>query len=381
MDRKTSVFANGLIWFGAAVSIAEIEAGFSIGGNWAALVAGHLFGGLMLFAAGLLGATSGKNAMETTAATFGVRGMHLLAALNIVQLVGWTAAMLAQGGAAVSALAKLAYTPACLTLAVLTGAWIYVAFGDRLHLAPVAMCALAVLAVALTVKLHGTETSGEIAGIGFWPAFEISAAMPLSWLPLVSDYTSTAERPKAATAASAAVYSLVSIWMYALGMMIARTGNASIAGAILKSGLGAIGLAVVVFSTVTTTFLDAYSSGESARSIFPNAPARSIGVAVCALGGVTAACGLMDHYIGFLCLISSVFAPMAAVLLTDRYLVKRSRVAWNVAAWLAGVVTYRFAAGSPVGPTLTAVATSAVLVIAQSPLNAAAKDSAEKPTR
>lgn len=42
--KKTGVFANGLIWFGAAVSIAEIEAGCSIGGNWSALIAGHLLG-------------------------------------------------------------------------------------------------------------------------------------------------------------------------------------------------------------------------------------------------------------------------------------------------------------------------------------------------
>ena len=100
--KKTGVFANGLIWFGAAVSIAEIEAGCSIGGNWSALIAGHLLGGLMLFAAGLLGAVTGRNAMETTAATFGRNGMRMFAALNIVQLVGWTAVMIAQGGAAVA---------------------------------------------------------------------------------------------------------------------------------------------------------------------------------------------------------------------------------------------------------------------------------------
>ena len=47
--KKTNLFTNGVIWFGAAVSIAEIEAGLQTGANWSAVVLGHLFGGLLLF--------------------------------------------------------------------------------------------------------------------------------------------------------------------------------------------------------------------------------------------------------------------------------------------------------------------------------------------
>ena len=360
--KKTGVFANGLIWFGAAVSIAEIEAGSSIGGNWAALIAGHLLGGMMLFAAGLLGAVSGKSAMETTSATFGLNGMRMFALLNITQLVGWTAVMIAQGGAAVAELTGVGHALPCLALAVLIGVWIFVAFGDRLHLATVAMGALALLSVVLTWRLLAVEAKSVVEPVGFWTAFEISVAMPLSWLPLISDYTSTAARPRTATAVSAAAYTMVSIWMYALGMLITRIGGTSIADAIVKSGIGTIGLVVIVFSTVTTTFLDAYSGGESARSVFPGAPVRLIGVAVCGVGGVLAVCGLMDHYIDFLYLISSVFAPMATVLIVDRYLVKRGCIWWNTVAWIVGVTVYQFASASPIGPTLTAILSSAAVV-------------------
>lgn len=82
--------------------------------------------------------------------------------------------------------------------------WIFVALGDRLHLATIAMVALAVLAVVLTWRLLGVEATGEVSKVGFWPAFEISIAMPLSWLPLISDYTSTAERPRTSAAVSPA---------------------------------------------------------------------------------------------------------------------------------------------------------------------------------
>lgn len=359
--KKTGLFANGIIWFGAAVSIAEIEAGTAIGGNWAALVAGHLLGGFMLFAVGLLGATSGKNAMATTSAAFGVGGMRMFAALNVAQLVGWTAVMIAQGGLAVTELTGLPHMLPALAAAVVAGVWVFVTFGDRLHFASVAMGALALLAVALTWKLLGVKAQGEVAPVGFWPAFETSVAMPLSWLPLISDYTSAAERPKTATAVSAAAYTLVSIWMYALGMLITRVGGTSIADAIVKSGIGAIGLVVIVFSTVTTTFLDAYSGGESARSVFPRAPVRVIGVAVGAAGGLCAVFGLMERFFGFLCLISSVFAPMATVMIVDRCFAKRGGVGWNFVAWLGGCVTYHLASSSPIGPTLAAILVTAVL--------------------
>lgn len=86
-----------------------------------------------------------------------------------------------------------------------------------------------------------------------------------------------------------------------------------------------------------------------------------IGVTVCAICGVLAVCGVMDHYIDFLYLISSVFAPMATVLLVDRYLIRRGRVLWNLIAWLSGVLVYQIADSSPIGPSLTAIVATALL--------------------
>lgn len=92
--------------------------------------------------------------------------------------------------------------------------------------------------------------------------------MPLSWLPLISDYTREAEKPFAATLVSVVVYSLVSIFMYMIGMGAAIfTGEYDIAQIMLKTGFGVVGLLIIVFSTVTTTFLDAYSAGVSSVSI------------------------------------------------------------------------------------------------------------------
>ena len=66
MEKKgTSVFSNSLIWFGAGVSIAEILTGtyfapLGFGKAMAAILLGHLIGGLMMFATGMIGGREKK---------------------------------------------------------------------------------------------------------------------------------------------------------------------------------------------------------------------------------------------------------------------------------------------------------------------------------
>ena len=77
-DRRTSVFENGLIWFGAAVSIAEIMTGtyfaplgFSKG--LMAILIGHIIGCIMLFLAGLIGGKVRKSARQPVPSVFHFR--------------------------------------------------------------------------------------------------------------------------------------------------------------------------------------------------------------------------------------------------------------------------------------------------------------------
>ena len=74
-ERRTSVFENGLIWFGAAVSIAEILTGtyfapLGFAKGLFAILLGHVIGCTMLFFAGLIGGKVRKSAMETTKMSF-----------------------------------------------------------------------------------------------------------------------------------------------------------------------------------------------------------------------------------------------------------------------------------------------------------------------
>jgi purine-cytosine permease-like protein len=195
-------------------------------------------------------------------------------------------------------------------------------------------------------------------------------ALPLSWLPVISDYTKDVEKPTRATAVSAIAYSVASFWMYFIGLQIATAGVGNdIARAILLAGLGIPGIIIVVLSTVTTNFLAANSAGESAKAIVHKLNPKITGVVVSGISAVLAISGIMDHYIGFLYLIASVFAPMAAVLLVSFYLTDHSKVGkafWigNLFAWLVGFAVYQYAAHLEsvfLGPTLLSVVVSFVI--------------------
>ncbi|HBR01369.1 MAG TPA: putative hydroxymethylpyrimidine transporter CytX, partial [Ruminiclostridium sp.] len=104
-NQKTSVFSNGLIWFGAAVSIAEILTGTLIAPlgfvkGLGAILLGHAIGCILMYFAGLIGARTEKSAMDTVKISFGSKGALLFSVLNILQLVGWTAVMIIGGARA-----------------------------------------------------------------------------------------------------------------------------------------------------------------------------------------------------------------------------------------------------------------------------------------
>ena len=205
--------------------------------------------------------------------------------------------------------------------------------------------------------------------MSFGAAVELSVAMPLSWFPLISDYTREAEKPFAATAASAAVYGIVSIFMYVIGMGAAiHTGEYDISVILVKAGLGLTGLLIVVLSTVTTTFLDAYSAGVSSVSISSAIKEKWAAVAVTVVGTAAAVTFPMDNITGFLYLIGSVFAPMIAIQITDYFLLGKdcSRDAYcvrNLLIWLAGFILYRLLmqVDTPVGNTLPDMAATMAL--------------------
>ena len=366
--KKTSVFANGLIWFGAGVSIAEILTGtyYSTLGfekGLAAILLGHLIGGVMMFAAGLIGGLEEKSAMETVKMSFGEKGSLLFVLLNVLQLVGWTAIMIYDGALAAGGILAAPGWVWPLVIGGLIVVWILIGLTNLGRVNTVAMAALLVLCLILCFVIFGGGNAAEAViddSLSFGAAVELGVAMPLSWLPLISDYTREAEKPVAATAVSVLVYSAVSIFMYVIGMGASiYTGTDDIASIMVKAGLGIAGLLIIVFSTVTTTFLDAYSAGVSCVSISDKINEKWAAVAVAVIGTVAAIVYPMDNITDFLYLIGSVFAPMIAIQIADYFVLKKKAFkgaanVQNLVIWVIGFAAYRvlMRVDTPVGNTL-----------------------------
>ena len=352
-ENKTSVFSNGLLWFGAGISIAEILTGMllaplGLAKGLLAILIGHVIGGAVMFGTRLIGGRTGKSAMETVAISFGHQGARLFAGLNVIQLIGWTAVMIASAAAAANTLSGMGSSVWSVIIGAFIALWIVLGLKNLGKVNVVVIAALLLLTLVLSgVIFMGDHVPQAVGDMTLGAAIELTVAMPLSWLPVISDYTRIAEKPFKATAASCLAYFAASSWMFIIGMGAALyTGQDDIAQILLQAGMGLVGILIVLLSTVTTTFLDAFSAGVSGKTLISGLSEKALALIACA-GGIGLAV-MMDSssFEEFLYFIGSVFAPMTAILLSDYFILKQDHseesVDWlNLALWLAGFILYR----------------------------------------
>ncbi|NMB09544.1 MAG: putative hydroxymethylpyrimidine transporter CytX [Tissierellia bacterium] len=378
-NNKTSVFSNGLIWFGAAVSIAEILTGSLIAPlgfkkGIIAIVLGHFIGCCLLYMAGLIGANTGKSSMETVKMSFGQKGSIIFSSINIIQLIGWTAVMIISGAMAANVLLpNISISIWSIIISILVIIWVILGVKSLEKINTIAMGLLFIVTIILSFVLfkdsnHSILTSGNMT---FGSALELSIAMPLSWLPLISDYTKSAKEPKKSTFISVLVYFIVSCWMYLIGLgATIITGESDIAMIMLKANLGIAAIIIIVFSTVTTTYLDVFSAGISSVSIKKNLNPKLVSIIVCIIGLVLVLFTPITQYENFLYFISSVFAPMISIQIVDFFYLKKDNSInnfdyLNLGLWFLGFIIYRIflKIDTPIGNTLPVMIISAFITI------------------
>lgn len=374
MESKTTNLSQFLLWFGAAVSIAEILTGaiiapLGLSNGFLAIVLGHIIGAAIFYLTGLIGAKSKLPAIESTRISFGKYGSYMFSILNILQLLGWTAVMIISGAKALGAVTTQIFGFSNHALwSILIGAlicvWILIGIKNLTKVNLIAVGALLICCIILsfTVFSGSPIASGTDESLSFGAAVELAAIMPLSWLPLISDYTKDVKSEKAGTFSSTIGYFIGSSFMYMIGLGSAiYAGTSDIASILMAAGFGVAALLIVVLSTVTTTFLDAYSAGVSFININKKANEKTAGLVICIIGVIIAIFTPIEEYEDFLYLIGSVFAPLFAILITDYFIFgvtdvneKQSLNTKNTIIWVIGVIIYRslMTFDSPIGTTL-----------------------------
>ncbi|MDR2133879.1 MAG: permease [Treponema sp.] len=370
-----------LLWVGAAISISEIYTGgllapLGFGRGMAAIVIGHAAGTGLLALGGQVSFIRRRSAMESAAFSLGRNGGRLAALCNVVQLAGWTVVMVVQAGNAFTALFPLPFAPVSFALGLLVLLWALIFGSPARWINGAVVILLAVLCGVLFWESAGGGPGPAVFSepLSFTLALELSIAMPVSWLPLAGDYSCRAKDTLCASVMPFAGYFLGSVFMYGFGLFIALETGGDFFTLIAASRFRLAACAVVVFSTLTTAFLDLYSAAVSSTRIVsvkkPRRPVLVLGLFAAIVAAVFPAESYSGFLTGFLTAIGAVFVPLYGVIFIDFFMKRpenKSPLGINLpglAAAAGGTAVYMLCAKNGWGiPTLLAVAAVAILYI------------------
>jgi putative hydroxymethylpyrimidine transporter CytX len=324
--------------------------------------------------------------MALLRAPLGIQGSYVPTVLNVLQLIGWaTFEVIVMAQATDLLVSRIFGLPSAyhiwvtayvaLTLLMALSGPVQV---TRVYLEKFAFWAVLVTTIWITFALftsYDVRALLDQPGTGeltFWVAVDLVVALPISWFPLVADYSRFARDRKSAFWGTALGYFVPQVWFYALGALLVLTTGleadpnapiapllAAIAG--LTAGWGA--LVVLLIDETDEGFANVYSAAVSIQNLVPRASRRTLIIGICALVLVVAWIVPLAQYESFLLLIGSVFVPLLGVLAADYFVLHGGHydpaallrpdspaagVNWaGMVVWLVGVAIYLLISGIP----------------------------------
>jgi len=372
VDRGSRVLdAWGLlaIWFGAGISIAEFWAGallvpgVSLFTGLLVIIVGHLIGNFLMGLVALEGYETGLPTMVLTRRPLGLAGSYLASVLNYIQLVGWTAVMNIVGARAMDTVAsslglQIGYSTWIILIGLLNTLWALIGPASWRILEKASAALLLVLVAWLTIVVLNTTgpidwLAGDTGRVTVGQALDLVVAMPVSWLPLVADYSRLA-LSGAFKATFLGYFASSSLFYFIGGLTNLYRGMSDPIAIIVSYGLGIPAMTIIVLSTTTTTFLDIYSAAVSFKNIRPGEPLWRQVLIVGVVGTILALLFPVEEYEWFLLLIGGVFVPLAAIMITDYFILCRRSYRLDevigastplvrlsgVASWITGFAIY-----------------------------------------
>lgn len=347
-----------LLWLGAAISIAEIVTGTLIAplGMWrglAAIIIGHLIGCfIFLLPAAYISAKQNQSAIKVANIAFGKIGILLFSFLNALQLLGWTAVMIVNAQLAVNSITKQIFGfHSIVIISILIAALIviWLLFNHdwlfRINNAVVILLAFgSLLIIGIIFKTGNLTSTSSITPISFGSVIELNVTMALSWLPLIGDYTQKSNRPFFDSFISSCGYFIGSCAMFIIGLStVIITGESYFSTVLSHSNLGIIALLIIIFSTVTTTFMDAYSAATNIKNIFTSLKTNLTAIIITLIGLLISIFISMTYYQNFLYMIGAIFAPLFSIIFATFFFIKQKLPIWiSFIWWIIGILIYSY---------------------------------------
>ena len=317
------VFSAGSLLTGAKFSDAVL-----------AIIIGSLTGSLLLAVAGKIGSDHAVPSLISMRPSFGVRGSHLPAILNIIQLIGWTTFEIMIMSKASEMLVRnhipyYIWTIIIGAFVILLGIvgpltvlrqWLE-KFAIWIVYASSTLIIINLLMSGSVSKLLLLSPSGTASGLSFFSALDIVIAMPISWMPLVSDYNRFAKQSRGAFLGTFVGFAITNILFYFGGLILGVSDIIGVVAAIQSIFFGLILLMFILHET-SNAFADVYSAAVSTQSIFRKIKQRYLIIGFTVLSIVLAIILPISQYQTFLLLIGAVFVPLFGVVISDYYIVK-----------------------------------------------------------
>ena len=378
--NRIAVFQTGAVWFALSLSFSALTAGtaaapLGASAGAAALIIGQLTGGFLLYLAGRNGEKNGKKSMESSVPSFGQAGSSFFAVLNLIQLAGWPAFLIRESSdlisemipgmsdsvlpAAAGHIFRIALTGG-LILLLLAGA------ADKLFLICIP-AALTMIVLLILLCLQITENSGSFSFSGYRAAFgdvvALSASLPLFWIPVIADDTSSFSGEKDAirvpisvssrAAAAASAFTAGSCAAVLIGMFAALRFP-DIPGIFAASGFTAAGVLLILVPAVLSALFCLQAAGVNSVFICDKIDAKKSSMAAGIFSVLLAAAVPAGQLAPFLRFIAAAFLPMTAIVTADIFpagckrkkdansqAAEKIRIS-NVILWIFGFFLFQF---------------------------------------
>ena len=317
----------GLLVFSAGSFLSEAPFYYAL----LAIIIGSITGSILLSLAGKIGSDHAIPSLIGIRPAFGLYGSYLAAILNIIQLIGWTTFEILILSKAAQSLTNL-HVPFLWNIIFGIVIALFGIFGPlflvKQWLSKFAIWIVYASSIVILVALLSQNLPNSISAVGkdmsFFVALDLVIAMPISWMPLVSDYNRFAKTSKGAFMGTLIGFSITNIIFYLGGLLLGLGDVSSIIISIQAILFGFI-LLVMVVDEVDNAFADIYSAAISSQSIFRNLNQRYLIIGFTALSTILSIFVSIEGYQQFLLLIGALFIPLFGVLLTDYFVVKRGK--------------------------------------------------------
>jgi len=375
LDRPFMWHDHLALWFSLGVGLLVIQMGSflspAIGTRDAffVIVVGSVIGAGILAIVARLGQQTGYGSAELMKGTFGTTFAKVPIFLNIFQLLGWTAfelVIMSEGSMEVINSASHLGFDGILWHAVFVFFWCFLLFlmvqgsmvetvrkyASKLML-PLVIISLVWLTFQFVQKLDGGISSFlNKQGTGKMPimtALDLVIAMPISWLPLVCDYSRHGRSPRSTLSGTWVGYSFANIWCYGLGFLIvsAAPNDIGLIATILLAQGGLLAFGIILIDELDNAYGDTYSGATSLTAVTSKIGFKNAALAMIFVAGFAAVFLPMHDLEKFLLLISSIFVPLFGLILGSfaktgvaNRLHAKKHVWPMVVAWIVGIALH-----------------------------------------